>query len=159
MALIRGFTTDAELRKKGAPVRLLVADTPGGKDAIVYVRPINYGPFIDKQRALLAPYTELRVAAAEGDASAWSSDRNLEVIAPAVAEELVTGWEGFEDVDEKGKRFEIQFSVATCTEWLLDPNRREFYDAVMSAANRMDTFRAKGLKAAEKNSGKPSGGT
>jgi len=127
--------TDPAAEQDGVSVELL----PG---LVVTVRSTATPAYRNAQARLLRPLQ--RVLAAGMPIPA---ERQDEITATLLAEQVVSGWRGL--TDEQGR--EILFAPETARALFADPAYRPFRDLVFEAANTIETFRRAFVAAVEKN--------
>jgi hypothetical protein len=119
------LATDPVAEQAGVPVEIL----PG---LVVTVRSTATPAYRNAQARLLRPLARL-----VGAGMPIPAEKQDEIAARLLAEEVVTGWEGLTGDDGRP----LAFSPAVATAIFLDPAHRRFRDLVFEAANTAETFR------------------
>ena len=119
------LATDPVAEQSGVPVEIL----PG---LVVTVRSTATPGYRNAQARLLRPLARL-----VGAGMAIPAEKQDEIAARLLAEEVVTGWDGL--ADDEGRP--VAFSREAAAAIFLDPAHRRFRDLVFEAANMAETFR------------------
>ena len=119
------LATDPAAEAAGVPVEIL----PG---LVVTVRSTATPAYRNAQARLLRPLARL-----VGAGMPIPAEKQDEIAARLLAEEVVTGWDGL--ADDEGRP--VAFSREVAAAIFLDPAHRRFRDLVFEAANMAETFR------------------
>ncbi len=119
------LATDPEAEQAGVPVEIL----PG---LVVTVRSTATPAYRNAQARLLRPLARL-----VGAGMAIPAEKQDEIAARLLADEVVAGWDGLSGEDGRA----IAFSREAAAAIFLDPAHRRFRDLVFEAANTAETFR------------------
>ncbi|BBK44023.1 hypothetical protein STVA_40430 [Allostella vacuolata] len=129
------LATDPVAEQAGVPVEIL----PG---LVVTVRSTATPSYRNAQARLLRPLARL-----VGAGVAIPAEKQDEIAARLLAEEVVAGWQGLTDEDGRP----IPFSRERAAAIFLDPAHRRFRDLVFEAANTAESFRRQFVADVAKN--------
>lgn len=129
------LATDPVAEAEGVPVEIL----PG---LVVTVRSTATPAYRNAQARLLRPLARL-----VGAGMPIPAEKQDEIAARLLAEEIVAGWQGLAGEDGRP----IPFSREAAATIFLDPAHRRFRDLVFEAANTAETFRRRFVADVAKN--------